>query len=1151
MTERDIFLAALEITNPQARQDYLDTACGNSAVLRASVEALFASHEGAGSFLNRPIVQTPGTTTSSDTNADDPAGSSPVVERTVHFSPGQDPNRNDDDDDSTENEISLGYLLPSKKPGSLGRLGHYEILEVLGKGAFGTVLKAFDEKLHRMVAIKVMSIELASTSPARKRFLREARASAAIRHENVVAIYAVEEQPIPYLVMEYIPGKTLADALVGEGPLELSDSLRLGQQIASGLAAAHSQGLIHRDIKPANILLEEGLQWKVKITDFGLARAADDASVTQSGTIAGTPMYMSPEQAHSNTIDQRSDLFSFGSVLYQMVSGRPPFRADSTLAVLKRVTEDTPRPIQEIIPEVPDWLCTIISKLHQKRADDRYQTAIEVADLLGRCQLELQLAGQVTSVIPNRAMSVNARITQGDNGSTAAVCTKGDEWKKFSPGESRFWRIIVPGFIFIGALPIVSGLLTGNSGWGPSALGIVTLMILFMVFRNRVHQLSLPSASHETASTRPRNRWGMRLVILILPLLVMSPILFGRHFSAAFNNWFWPAIPILPAAKLTTGLSFDGKDDFVAFAPVDWSYPQFTIEAFVTSAPRSDNGVIVSLTSAGKPWELLELYDGHHTGRDQRRSGAQIMGKTPYATATGPLTPDVRQHRALVFDGSHMHYYINGIWQGKRSAEAHEGMMWKLKQLRLASDGDGKKLFEGRIDQVRISKVARYDDNFPPVTSVANDEQTLALYNFDEGQGDVLKDASRHGHNGQIVGAMWINPANVEPETDRSSRRSPNISEPGSAPQKLTGAWGLWPADAPPPAIAPFNAEQAKQHQDVWAEYLNVPVEYTNSIGMKFRLIPPGEFLMGSTEKEITAALPIAGKDSLWQDCIKSEGPQHKAILSQPVYLGVHEVTQSQYQQIMEINPSYFTASGEWAEYVAGMDTSSFPVEGVSWDKARDFCHRLSDKEKLNSAENANHKAIASILDGAYRLPSEAEWEFACRAGTLTQFCNGNTSADLSRAGWFTGSSDKRTHAVGELLSNSFGLYDMHGNVWEWALDAWNPTWYATLTVSPAVNPFNPPGPDSERMSRGGNYSSGAFACRSGSRCSEASSYNATLIGFRVALAVDAVRTALKLIGPAIPKSQGLEWSNTGSASETANPNSQISNAEPDRELAE
>ena len=157
-------------------------------------------------------------------------------------------------------------------------------------------MKAFDEKLHRFVAIKLMSPLLAATSAPRKRFVREARSAAAVRHENVIAIYAVEDQPIPYLVMEYIAGRTLQQKLDATGPLELLDVLRIGRQIAAGLAAAHAMGLIHRDIKPGNILLEDGVE-HVKITDFGLARAADDASITQSGFIAGTPMYMAPEQA--------------------------------------------------------------------------------------------------------------------------------------------------------------------------------------------------------------------------------------------------------------------------------------------------------------------------------------------------------------------------------------------------------------------------------------------------------------------------------------------------------------------------------------------------------------------------------------------------------------------------------------------------------------------------------------------------------------------------------------------------------------------------------------------------------------------------------------------------------------------------------------
>src|SRR5262249_35034939 len=147
------------------------------------------------------------------------------------------------------------------------------------------------------------------------------------RHDNVVRIYAVQEQPLPYLVMEYIPGQTLQQKLDQNGPMEVADILRLGGQIARGLAAAHEQGLIHRHNKPANILLESSLEPKVKITDFGLARAADDASGSQTGMIAGTPLFMAPEQARGETVDQRADLFSLGSVLYTVASGRPPFRA--------------------------------------------------------------------------------------------------------------------------------------------------------------------------------------------------------------------------------------------------------------------------------------------------------------------------------------------------------------------------------------------------------------------------------------------------------------------------------------------------------------------------------------------------------------------------------------------------------------------------------------------------------------------------------------------------------------------------------------------------------------------------------------------------------------------------------------------------------
>jgi serine/threonine protein kinase/formylglycine-generating enzyme required for sulfatase activity len=379
-----LFFAALEKGTAAERAAYLDAACEGDAELRRQVEKLLDAHPRAGDFLEKPVgeqlaaaPEQSGGTQDFDASADGqravPAG------RTDLF-----PARTDAEGSGDDHESNLDFLQPSIRPDSLGRLGHFEVLQVLGQGGFGIVFRALDEQLQRVVAVKVLAPHLAVTSPARKRFLREARASAKIRHENVVQIHAVAEQPLPYLVMEFIPGETLQQRLDRTGPLEVMEVVHIGRQIAEGLAAAHGTGLIHRDIKPANILIEAGPNHHVKITDFGLARAADDATLTASGIVAGTPMFMAPEQAQGSTLDHRADLFSLGSVLYTICSGRPPFRADGTLAILKRVVEDTPRPIPEIIPEVPQWLCEIIRRLHAKEPADRIGTASEVVDLLER-----------------------------------------------------------------------------------------------------------------------------------------------------------------------------------------------------------------------------------------------------------------------------------------------------------------------------------------------------------------------------------------------------------------------------------------------------------------------------------------------------------------------------------------------------------------------------------------------------------------------------------------------------------------------------------------------------------------------------------------------------------------------------------------------
>ena len=295
-----------------------------------------------------------------------------------------------DADESFAADFAVSFLEPSDKPGSLGRLGDFELNEVIGRSAMGIVLKGVQPELNRLVAVKVMAPHLASSGAARKRFARESQAAAAIMHPNVMPIHSVNASGrLPYLVMPYVAGESLQQRLDRDGPLGLADILRIGLQTAEALAAAHTQGLVHRDVKPGNILLEKGVN-RVLLADFGLARAVDDASLTRTGVIAGTPQFMSPEQAAGDAIDHRSDLFSLGSVLYSMAAGRPPFRSETTFGVLRRIREIQPRSIGQINPDIPPWLQRLIAKLHAKEPDERFQSAADVAQVMEQCLAHVQ-----------------------------------------------------------------------------------------------------------------------------------------------------------------------------------------------------------------------------------------------------------------------------------------------------------------------------------------------------------------------------------------------------------------------------------------------------------------------------------------------------------------------------------------------------------------------------------------------------------------------------------------------------------------------------------------------------------------------------------------------------------------------------------------
>lgn len=273
-------------------------------------------------------------------------------------------------------------LGPTDDPHMMGRLGSYEIVALIGRGSTGIVFKALDRGLNRFVAIKMLMPCFAGNASARERFAREGRSIASVRDQHVVQVFAVSEHKgIPFIVMEYLPAGSLAQRISKDGPLLTVEVARIGMQIATALAAAHEQGIVHRDVKPANVLLANGTN-RALVTDFGLARLLDEASMTHSGAISGTPQFMSPEQAQGSTIDHRSDLFSLGSVLYNACTAQSPFRSETVFGVIKKVCESEPRPIQEITPRIDLWMCDLIGKLHQKDPENRFQSAAEVAEHL-------------------------------------------------------------------------------------------------------------------------------------------------------------------------------------------------------------------------------------------------------------------------------------------------------------------------------------------------------------------------------------------------------------------------------------------------------------------------------------------------------------------------------------------------------------------------------------------------------------------------------------------------------------------------------------------------------------------------------------------------------------------------------------------------
>ncbi len=931
----------------------------------------------------------------------------------------------------------------------------------------GQVFKAEHRRMKRIVAIKMLPRNLTKDAPSVARFQREVEAAAKLSHPNIVAAYDADEAGgIHFLVMEYVEGNDLSALVKKHGPLSVAKAVNYVLQAARGLEFAHKKGVIHRDVKPGNLLLDA--EGTVKILDMGLARlsadgnAATQAELTGIGAVMGTVDYMAPEQALSTKhADARADIYGLGCTLYYLFTGKHAYEGDTLMAKLLAHRE---APIPSLRTDVPEQVQAVFTKMVARHVADRYQTMIEVVIALQQCSSRKQ-----------KSLSTQPSVGTGSSSDVLAFLNNVAPNTIHKPKPTNK------------AVPIKTEKNDKKFILAAICAGFLGLAILAAVI------FKIPTKDG-------------RLVVEVDDPQVNITI-DGEDLVITGTG---PQEVRLKAGQYRVQASKDGqlvKQELVTIERGGRQVVRVALEPSAT--PPAVAGLPIPVLPRGQWIDLLPRVDLDRdvvSGRWSCKDGKLTSTRDTHILlpATVKTDYDLEISYALL-DG--INAWDIAIPVGLQQCE--------VKFNESASKFDGVEFIDGKHVQENPSCVSQ------PACNPDETHTVLVRVRTRGGNGtiDVLLDATAHIHWegdikvlslrekvwGDLLGnqlglATWNTDVRFERVRVRrvSETAAPGLPDSTSR-QPASPILGPEPAtrnshsekSAPPPAVAPFDAATACKHQEAWAKHLSMPVEIANSIGMKLVLIPPGEFAMGSPPELIEEELKAHADDQWYKENLPSEGPQHRVRITRPFYFGVYLVTQGEYQRVMGNNPSDFSVTGKHKDKVAGLDTKRFPVECVSWDDAVEFCRKLSEMPAERAAGYV------------YRLPSEAQWEYACRAGNPGRynFSSGGKAVrkeydenELTDYGWFSGNSDWRPHVVGGKRPNGWGLYDIHGNAWEWCQDRYDKEYY---TDSPVDDPGGSPG-GSRRVGRGGGWGSPAGDCRSAIRGEYGSGGGG--LGFRASL---------------------------------------------------